>query len=244
MNFESFIDVSTLSEAELKTLSKHGDVVERVWAAWTHGLRLGADFAKDALARLDTESHPGIRRHLIVMLAGFLGELRAQHQADQVTINTLQSIIEAMARFDPDERVRATAWQNLISVENRGVGDIIQGLEDPSPLVRLYILNCYENRWPTNQLERLQKLFGDEDVRLRTAAVARWIECQLPENWFSRPLINLLSQESNRSLRRRLHVLCRIAHRDDLISQDQDIPIARFARSSFLPMLRPDRDSH
>ena len=93
MPYNSFSDVEQLDPDELKTLLVAGEPPERVWAAWALGLRHHEAFARELKATAAEEPHPGVRRHLVVVLAG-AGESRS---------------VLTMAVHDPDERVRATA---------------------------------------------------------------------------------------------------------------------------------------
>jgi len=237
MRYESFEALGALSNEELTNLSKHGDAAERVWAAWTRGLRIGAQFSNDALARLDTEPNSGIRRHLIVMLAGFWAEQNSLKLEVHPSPEAILSIIEAMACFDPDERVRATAWMNWIHVCDLSIDQVTQALGDSSVTVRLVILEAFTNRWSPEKSSILGTMFHDSDPRIRRAALERWIECRPKEEWFTPELISCLSRETQSSLRKRLHVLCRIAQRDDLIPPDQLEASFPLPRSPYLPML-------
>ena len=237
MRYESFDSLATLSDAELSVLSKHGDPAERVWAAWARGLRMGVQFSNDALARLDTEPNSGIRRHLIVMLAGFWAEQNTASSKTTTESEGIQSIIEAMARFDPDERVRATAWVNWIQVCGLSITQVRQGFEDSSATVRLVILEAFTGRCLREDSSTLNTLFHDPDPRIRRAAVERWIESRPRDEWFTSELITRLSREGQSSLRKRLHVLCRIAQREDLIPHEQLEASFPRPRSPYLPML-------
>ena len=237
MRYESFKALGGLMDDELARLSKLGDPAERVWAAWTRGLRMGARFSGDALARLDTEPNSGIRRHLIVMLAGFWAEMQGASADRRVDTETIKSMIEAMATFDPDDRVRATAWMNLIRVQHLSLTQAEQGLQDESTVVRLLILDSYAGAWPPEQVYRLDIFFADPDVRVRRAALERWIECQPADQWFVGPVLALLRHERKRGLQRRLHELCRIARREDLIPAEHLESSFPRARSAYLPLL-------
>jgi HEAT repeats len=93
--FASFTDVDHLDAVELNALLVDGEPPERVWAAWALGLRHDVTFAHDLRATAAEEPDPGVRRHLIVILAG-AGQKRS---------------VQTLAIHDPDERVRATALQ-------------------------------------------------------------------------------------------------------------------------------------
>jgi hypothetical protein len=96
-HFASFAEVDRLDADELNALLVEGEPPERVWAAWALGLRHHEGFARELRATAAEEPEPGVRRHLIVILAG-AGESRS---------------LLTLAAHDPDERVRATALQYL-----------------------------------------------------------------------------------------------------------------------------------
>ena len=237
MRYDSFETVHQLSSEQLQTLAKTGDAAERVWAAWSQGLRIGARFSPSALATLDSEPNAGIRRHLIIMLAGFWAETNCEQSIETVDRAAVRSILEAMAEFDPDDRVRATAWMNLIQVRELSVTQVQKALDDDSVAVRLVVLNSYKDRWPHLQTSRLAPFFSDSDSRIRRAAIERWIEARPKEDWFTPEFTRLLVQEKSKSIRNRLHVLCRIALREDLIPPEQLEASFPLPRSIYLPAL-------
>ena len=93
--FASFAEVDRLDPESLKALLVGGEPPERVWAAWALGLRHDEAFARELRATAAEEPDAGVRRHLIVILAG-AGQSRS---------------VLTLAAHDPDERVRATALQ-------------------------------------------------------------------------------------------------------------------------------------
>ena len=76
MQYTSFSDVERLDADALKTLLIAGEPPERVWAAWALGLRHHQAFARELRATAAEEPHAGVRRHLVVVLAG-AGERRS-----------------------------------------------------------------------------------------------------------------------------------------------------------------------
>ncbi len=98
--FERFEQVTALEPNAQESLLFRGDAVEQVWAAWALGLARGnaaAPLIRDGLGCAD---HPGTRRHLAVVLAGF-GD---------------RKVLDTLARLDPDEAVRATASSLLVRI--------------------------------------------------------------------------------------------------------------------------------
>ena len=127
--YESFERVLNLDPDSQRELLKRGDEVERVWAAWSLGLRFGAQIVpelRDALRRCPFR---GTRRHFIVVLAG-LGE---------------RLFLYDLAMKDPDPFVRTMACRYLARM-TRPDNDIARRVlhdrlfNDPSPDVRVSIL--------------------------------------------------------------------------------------------------------
>jgi len=123
--YVSFGDVERLETAALKALLLEGEPSERVWAAWALGLRHDQTFARDLRATAAEEPHAGVRRHLVVILAG-AGEMRS---------------VLTMAAHDPDERVRATALQYVARLAQPRDADateiLARTLAEGTPLLRL-----------------------------------------------------------------------------------------------------------
>jgi hypothetical protein len=111
---ETFESVMTIDTAAQKELLHVGDEVERVWAAWALGLRLGDRIIPELLASLETSPVPGTRRHLLVVLAG-LGERKA---------------LERSAVRDPAPLVRETACRYLARTAQAGDHRVEQILLD------------------------------------------------------------------------------------------------------------------
>jgi hypothetical protein len=125
LEYRSFSDVERLDADALKTLLIAGEPPERVWAAWALGLRHHQAFARELRATAAEEPHAGVRRHLVVVLAG-AGER--------------QSVL-TMAAHDPDERVRATALQyvaRLAQPKDDDANDLLaRTMAEGTPLLRL-----------------------------------------------------------------------------------------------------------
>lgn len=84
-----FDRVLALSETDQRALLAGPDPQGRLWAMWALALKGGPNVLVE---HLPGEPSAGVRRHMCIMLAG--GEL---------------DLLVAMARFDPDDGVRATA---------------------------------------------------------------------------------------------------------------------------------------
>jgi hypothetical protein len=125
MPYTSFSDVGRLDASALRALLVGGEPPERVWAAWALGLLHDETFARDLRATAAEEPHPGVRRHLVVILAG-AGEHRS---------------LLTIGGHDPDERVRATALQYLARLARPGDAEanelLTETLAAGSPLLRL-----------------------------------------------------------------------------------------------------------
>ena len=125
MQYTSFSDVERLDPEALKALLVEGEPPERVWAAWALGLRHHEGFARNLRATVAEEPHAGVRRHLVVVLAG-AGESRS---------------VRTMAVHDPDERVRATALQyvaRLAGAKDHDANDLLaEVLARGAPLLQL-----------------------------------------------------------------------------------------------------------
>src|SRR5678816_2974308 len=156
--YRAYEEIAGLSPDMLRHLLHHGDAVERVWAAWAIGAALGAQSAADLLVSLRESPVAGTRRHLLVVLAG-LGE---------------QSVLRVFAQDDPDEYVRATACRYLIRIDGHANAFIRERLlQDPSPNVRLTILDEAPAAYPSVQFDELSLLVRDTQLEVRQAATER-----------------------------------------------------------------------
>jgi hypothetical protein len=165
----SFKDASALNLQGLRAILGEGDAQERVWAAWALGLSLGKMFGGEAADRSTREPDPGVRRHLIVVLAG-LGE---------------RSAVWALAAGDPDPYVRATAHRYAFQLSgpiasDNAVGAIVSAaMSDSSEIVREECLRLLENRWPHDRRGDLRGFLGDSALGVRQVAADRLADGQL-----------------------------------------------------------------
>jgi hypothetical protein len=99
--------VMRLSPRELRRLLRDGDPQERVWSAWALAMALGSAFVSELRSAYANESDIGVRRHWLVVLAGYgCREL----VADATRTDAPQPVIERLIGllFDPDPDVRET----------------------------------------------------------------------------------------------------------------------------------------
>jgi len=187
--FTSFSEVDRLDAESLKTLLFGGEPPERVWAAWALGLRHHEAFARELRATAAEEPHAGVRRHLVVVLAG-AGER--------------QSIL-TMAAHDPDERVRATALQYVARLAGPGDDDanrlVADALAHEPPLLRLGCIAGLRADAPAALWAAVEACVKSADRDLRWAAY----EAALRHGAVARPgpalARELLHREPERSTR-------------------------------------------
>lgn len=97
MTVRSFEQTRALSLAELRAQRASAEPRVRLWATWALAMRDDAS-TRARLEDVRGEVDAGVRRHLVVVLAG--------HQDT--------AALETIAALDPDDEVRATALQYLI----------------------------------------------------------------------------------------------------------------------------------
>ena len=156
--FASFGEVERLDAESLKALLVGGEPPERVWAAWALGLRHHEAFARELRATAAEEPHAGVRRHLVVVLAG-AGERRS---------------VLTMAAHNPDERVRATALQYVARLAGPGDDDanrlVADALAQAPPLLRLGCIAGLRADAPPALWAAVEACVGSADPDLRWAA--------------------------------------------------------------------------
>jgi HEAT repeat protein len=159
--YPTFDAVRGLTETSLRGLLRAGDPIERAWAAWQLGLRLGQEARPDLVAAVEDSPTPGVRSLILVVLAGY-GE---------------RELVEAYARDDPDADVRAAACRSLAGItppsDQTAVAFLVERLAvDASPIVRreLLALALDERIQPTAAL--VERQLTDPDRYVRQAAVA------------------------------------------------------------------------
>lgn len=156
--FGSFEDVLRLENPRQRDLLRCGDEVERVWAAWALGLRLGTQAVPELRDSLRQCPFPGTRRHLLVVLAGF-GE---------------RSTLCGVASGDADPYVRTTACRYLarIAQNDDAVRRVLleRLFKDPSPDVRLAILEEGGGILASLGPDERARIMADPDESVRNRA--------------------------------------------------------------------------
>ena len=186
MTYADLAEVQRQSTPDVLRLLAAGDPRERVWAAWTLGLRGGG--AEAWLAdRARVDPTPGVRRHLAVMMAGF-------GRTDSLW---------SMAK-DPHPSVRATAlhWLCRLSGQNDVIAwdRIMPRFDQDVAVVRAAILRGLPDRLPLAVDERWPLALEDADVDIRRAALERF--SRRPQDCMVRAalLANRLDRETDPNL--------------------------------------------
>jgi hypothetical protein len=162
---ESFDQVKTLGEPELRELLEQGRPEERVWAIWALALRSGEI---GDLARRE-EPDPGVRRTLAVLLAGH-GEI---------------DLLVALARRDPAPEVRAAAMQLVarLALDGRLPTTLVteRALAEGAE-VRIAILGVVFAGAPAWLLEIATALLEDRESEVRFEAFEALVRADVPEH--------------------------------------------------------------
>ncbi|MDH3475600.1 MAG: HEAT repeat domain-containing protein [Rhodospirillales bacterium] len=191
--YASFETVAQLDSSNLRKLLLSGDAQDRVWAAWALALRVGEQ-ASGALRHAARASPAaGVRRHLIVALAG-LGE---------------REILRAFAAEDPSELVRATACQYVMRTrgdQDRETAEFLLNrlLSEPSATVRARILQEATTTVPPASKEQLVGLASDDSVEVRRLALVLIKRRYDPEEAFTCRLAERLRLEPEHELQAEL----------------------------------------
>lgn len=185
----AFDDGLALEPQALRALLLGGNAQERVWAAWALGLRLGGAFTTEATAQSRREPDPGVRRHLVVLLAG-LQEGTA---------------IRTIAANDPDPYVRATAHRYAVQTigSDAFATALSAATSDSSEIVREECVRVLAGRWPSSRLHDLIGLLADRAIGVRQAAMDRLSEHTLVQSDLP-ALMRRAIEEPDPDLRHRL----------------------------------------
>jgi hypothetical protein len=182
--YDGYDDIRDLDTSTLHALLDAGDGSEQIWAAWALAVRLGSNVQPDLAQAALTSPSPGLRRHVIVVLAG-LGE---------------RALLKPFALSDPDEQVRATACQYLMRTFETGDHDTIGLLREQlfasaSLEVRLRILRTARPDLPPLSSEETSGLLADPEFEIRRLTANRIAEWYAPDQATDRFLTPRLKEE-------------------------------------------------
>jgi hypothetical protein len=157
--YANFEDIRNLQTTELRQLLREGEPVVRAWAGWELGLRIGRAADADLADAARATPTPGVRRLLLVILAGH-GE---------------RELLDVFALNDPDGDVRATAAQYLGKTSGRKDGaldEMLAGLlsRDTSPVVRWQVLALAKEGRAEIPKPLIEACVPDADARVRRIA--------------------------------------------------------------------------
>jgi HEAT repeat protein len=182
-----FDEVTALDVAEQRRLLRTGAPEQQVWAAWALGLELGERAVPELCIALDRDEHAGVRRHLLVILAG-LGE---------------RAILDEMSTGEVDEAVRATAAQYALQTgePTRLRPAIAAMLRDPSARVRRALLVAKQEGGAVLDTDDLATLVADPDAEVRELAIEALARAVEPERLFPGVLEDRIAVEPESYLR-------------------------------------------
>ena len=163
--FNDFSEVRDLASPALEDLLRAGDGPERVWAAWTLGLREGAEAVPALVDTVGVSPDPGVRASLAVILAG----------------HGRRDILEVLAVDDPDADVRASACRHLAGIslpQDPAVREFLEAKfqgDDAAP-VWIVLLDLVNGDLLSIAPKELRKGLASQDVRVRRrAAEQAWV---------------------------------------------------------------------
>ena len=159
MVYADFAEVQRQSTAEVRRLAAHGDPSERIWAAWALGLRDRRE-QRWLAHRALVDPTPGVRRHLAVVLAGFLRRTELWHLTSDRDAQVRATALHWMCRISPPDDM--VAWDRIMPrlVTEPGLvrAAIIRGLP-------LSLPTAVDALWPNS--------IDDPDPDVRQAVVER-----------------------------------------------------------------------
>ena len=197
MPYQSYREVSQLDMNTQRQLLQSDDGSERIWAAWALGTWLGKQGTSTLIESLENSLEPGVRRQLLVILAG-LGE---------------QLILRVYAQDDSDPFVRATACQYLIQTSFSTDSTIHQFLcdrlfQDHAPVVQQAILKSAQPEYLKLPLATLLTLESNSDDEISHLATEHLLARASQSESFFSTLIEAIWQESDDGLRGYLLSTC------------------------------------
>ncbi len=187
-----FAELTHLDTEVLRSLLEAGEPPERVRAAWALALRLGTTIRSDLVQGSLTEPDPGVRRHLVVVLAGY------QERA----------VLATLARQDDDEAVRAVACQYLAMISRPEDAESWRLLherleEEASDEVRRAAIAYLPPHTPAFLRSAVAARVGDESLDVRRAVADRLLEwAGLSGEGLPEVLVSRLHLEPELELRR------------------------------------------
>lgn len=162
MHAPNFASVAALSPEEQSRLFEEGDSPERLWSAWAIALRLGREALPLLRSIEGSELQEGLRRQLLVILAG-MGErvlLRALAESEQLpSVQATASILYMRTSSDrfssettafalrqlrtaPVEVRRAIVGEQELGQSHLPTSDLIAVLKDADATVRIACAAC------------------------------------------------------------------------------------------------------
>ncbi|HEX8436564.1 HEAT repeat domain-containing protein [Archangium sp.] len=187
-----FAELAHLDTEVLRSLLEAGEAPERVRAAWALALRLGGTIRPDLVQGALTEPEPGVRRHLVVVLAGY------QERA----------VLATLASQDFDAAVRAVACQYLAMIgrpEDAGSWRVLhERLEaDASGEVRWAAIAYLPPHTPAFLRSAVAARVGDESLEVRRAVADKLLEwAGLSGDGLPEVVVSRLQLEPDLELRR------------------------------------------
>jgi hypothetical protein len=157
--FPNFEAVQVLTVPQLEGLLQSGDGPERVWAAWSLGLRLVGSAVPVLAAAVDQTPDAGVRATLAVMLAG----------------HGRRDILTVLATDDPDADVRASACLHLAGTSLPQMAWVRELLEsrlrdDPAIPVQVVLLDLVIAGQISIDPQRLSDALAHPALRIRERA--------------------------------------------------------------------------
>ena len=190
MTYSGFDQISQLEIGTLNDVLKSGDAQEKVWAAWTLGLRKGGEALPEIRSWSRKAPDSGTRRHLIVILAGF-GETE---------------LLKVMAQHDPVSMIRAECCKYLLKTAGNGqdpdLHDMLISIlnHDDAAEVKLSILNNWNAGWSSLSAETLIVHLADASEFVRRTVIQKLLDQKVAPDRFERAITACLACESKGDL--------------------------------------------